>query len=66
MEVLGYQYETIERIRFKNKEIDLIPKLYEQDTKKIVRVFDKLVPRYYFDLYDVLASIIAVQENQQN
>lgn len=64
MEALGQEYEHIERIRFKNKEIDLIPKLFEDDTKRIIKGFEKLVPRYYSDLYDVLKAIVAVQERQ--
>lgn len=28
LQVLGNEYENIERVRFKNSEIELIPKLY--------------------------------------
>lgn len=31
MTILGEEYENVERIRFKNKEIDLIPELYRKD-----------------------------------
>ena len=48
MEKLGYEYEQIERIRFKNKELDLIPKLFQEDIKKVKKSFQKLVPQYYF------------------
>lgn len=31
---------------------------------KVIKGFERLVPKYYSDLYDVLKAIVAVQENQ--
>ena len=63
LEILGQQFDNIERIRFKNKEIEYIPRIFEKDYYQVIKVFNKLVPRYYCDLYDVIEAMIAVHEN---
>ena len=37
MEALGCEYENVEKMRFKDRDIEFIPKIYEEDIKKILR-----------------------------
>jgi hypothetical protein len=37
MEALGKEYENVERIRFKDRNLELIPKLHEEEMRKILK-----------------------------
>jgi hypothetical protein len=54
MTTLGKEYFSIDRIRFKNKDLTIIPKLFEENLNAIKKSFTKTVPEFYVDLYKVL------------
>lgn len=54
MTTLGKEYCSIDRIRFKNKDLSIIPKLFEENLNSIKKSFNKTVPEFYNDLYKVL------------
>jgi hypothetical protein len=54
MTVLGKEYQNIDKIRFKNKDLSILPKLFEESIKSIKKTFEHTVPKLYFDVYDII------------
>jgi len=63
MTTLGKEYFSIDRIRFKNKDLTIIPKLFEENLNAIKKSFTKTVPEFYTDLYKVLEVLLFSREN---
>ena len=65
---MGNEFENIEKMRFKDKDIEFIPKIYEEDIKKILKddTMSRLIPKFYINLYDCINSLVALDGNQTN
>ena len=58
MAALGKEYLSVDRIRFKNKDLSIIPKLFEENLQAIKKSFGKTVPDFYVDLYKVVEILL--------
>ena len=64
MAVLGKNYKNIERIRFRNKDLSILPKLFEENIKNIKKTFEQTVPKLYYQIYDVIEYLLFDQSNK--
>lgn len=58
MWVLGKEYPNIEKIRFKDKDLSILPKLFEENIRNIKKTFEHTVPKLYFDIYDIIEYLL--------
>ena len=65
MTVLGKEYPSIEKIRFKNKDLSILPKLFEENIKNIKKTFEHTVPKLYFDIYDIIEYLLLERPSKQ-
>lgn len=65
MTALGKDYNSIDRIRFKNKDLSIIPKLFQENLKSIKKSFERTVPKFYFQLYKAIQYML-FSSNSQN
>ena len=54
MTVLGKEYGSIDKIRFRNKDLSILPKLFEENIRNIKKTFDHTVPKLYTDIYEII------------
>lgn len=58
MTVLGKEYPSIDKIRFRNKDLSILPKLFEENIKNIKKTFEHTVPKLFFDIYDIIEYLL--------
>jgi hypothetical protein len=66
MTVLGKEYPSIDKIRFRNKDLSILPKLFEENIRNIKKTFDHTVPRLYADVYDMIEYLLLDREISSN
>jgi hypothetical protein len=58
MTVLGKEYPNIDKIRFRNRDLSILPKLFEENIRNIKKTFEHTVPRLYSDIYDMIEYLL--------
>lgn len=58
MTVLGKEYPNIDKIRFRNHDLSILPKLFEENIRNIKKTFEHTVPRLYIDIYDLIEYLL--------
>lgn len=66
MAVLGKEYASIDKIRFRNKDLSILPKLFEENIRNIKKTFDHTVPRLYADIYDIIEYLLLDRDHTPN
>ncbi len=65
MTALGKQYLNIDKIRFRNKDLSILPKLFEQNIRNIKKTFQHTVPKMYFDIYEIIEYLLLERSNNK-
>ena len=58
MNVLGKEYQNIDKIRFRNRDLSILPKLFEENIKNIKKTFEQTVPKLYYEIYDIIEFML--------
>lgn len=58
MTALGKEFQNIDKIRFRNKDLSILPKLFEENIRNIKKTFEQTVPKLYFDIYDIIEYLL--------
>ena len=58
MTVLGKEYPNIDKIRFRNRDLSILPKLFEENIKNIKKTFDHTVPKVYSEIYQIIEYLL--------
>ena len=51
MQVLGWEYPTIDRIRLKSQDLSILPQVFENKITELKNSFAESVPVFWFNLY---------------
>lgn len=62
MAALGKEYASIDKIRFRNKDLSILPKLFEENIRNIKKTFDHTVPKLYADIYEIIEYLLLDRE----
>lgn len=58
MTILGKEYYNIDKIRFRNRDLSILPKLFEENIRNIKKTFEHTVPKLYSDIYDIIEYLL--------
>ena len=53
MTAIGKEYLSVDKIRFPNKDLAILPKLFEENIRNIKKTFEHTMPKLFFDVYDM-------------
>ena len=58
MTAMGKEYPSVDKIRFRNKDLAILPKLFEENIRNIKKTFEHTVPKLFFDVYDMAEYLL--------